>query len=48
VCFADPLGVRADVFRALEASGAAVTSFETVPVTLFDVFRAWYAGEEVR
>ncbi len=45
VSFTDPRGVRAEVFRALEAADVRVASFETVPVTLSDVFRAWYAEE---
>jgi ABC-type multidrug transport system ATPase subunit len=48
VSFADSRGVRAEVFRALEAADVRVASFETAPVTLSDVFRAWYAdGTEV-
>jgi ABC-type multidrug transport system ATPase subunit len=50
VSFSGSLGVRAQVFRALEAAGARVTGFETAPVTLSEVFRAWYtdAGEDIR
>jgi ABC-type multidrug transport system ATPase subunit len=42
VCFADRSGVRAEVFRALESSGISVASFETLPVSLADIFQAWY------
>jgi Cu-processing system ATP-binding protein len=35
---------RAEAFRALERAGLRVEGFETVPVGLADVFRAWYGG----
>jgi Cu-processing system ATP-binding protein len=38
---------RAEAFRALERAGLRVEGFETVPVGLADVFRAWYAGSAV-
>jgi ABC-2 type transport system ATP-binding protein len=38
--------VRAEVFRALEAAGVRVEGVEALPLTLADVFRAWYGAPE--
>ncbi|HEY7529657.1 MAG TPA: ABC transporter ATP-binding protein [Gemmatimonadota bacterium] len=46
ITLADAAPARAEAFRALEAAGLRVQAFETVPVGLADVFRAWYDADE--